>query len=32
MNYANYEYRVIGKLLFYDKDGVELYGTPFGEM
>ena len=29
MNYANYEYRVIGKLLFYDRDGVEFYGIPF---
>lgn len=29
MNYANYGYRVIGKLLFYDRDGVELYGIPF---
>jgi hypothetical protein len=28
-NYANHEYRVIGKLLFYDEDGVELYGIPF---
>ena len=29
MNYANHEYRVIGKLLFYDRDGVEFYGIPF---
>jgi hypothetical protein len=29
MNYANHEYRVIGKLLFYDEDGGELYGIPF---
>jgi hypothetical protein len=29
VNYANHEYRVIGKLLFYDEDGIELYGIPF---
>lgn len=28
-NYANHEYRVIGKLLFSDENGVELYGIPF---
>jgi len=28
-NHANHEYRVIGKLLLYDEDGLELYGIPF---
>jgi hypothetical protein len=29
VNYANHEYRIIGKLLFYDKNGFQLYGIPF---
>ena len=29
VNHANHEYRVIGKLLFYDEYGEELYGIPF---
>ena len=29
INYANHEYRIIGKLILYDEDGLELYGIPF---
>ncbi len=29
VNYADHEYRIIGKLLFYDEYGDELYGIPF---
>lgn len=29
VNHANHEYRVIGKLLFYDEYGEELCGIPF---
>jgi hypothetical protein len=29
VNYADHEYRIIGKFLFYDEYGDELYGVPF---